>query len=930
MPESRGRGMRLDEVKGPATLDKDILAVYRRAGQGYENVMSQFPQGSLPKGDWLVARMVRAGNSPWHGNRCYVDLMHPGVTEKFLDITLNAYRREIGSEFGRRVPGSFSDEPNINPCGVLPWTDGLPAAFQKRWGYSILDNLPSLMHRVGDWRRVRYNYFQILNDLFIENWSKPYSEYCAAHNMEWTGHYWDHEWPNCTAVPDNMAMYGWPQRPGIDCLMNHYEEQTHAQFGNLRMVKELGSVANQLGCRRTFCEAYGAGGWDLRLEDMKRIGDWLYVLGVNTLDQHLSYITIRGARKHDHPQSFSYHEPWWEAYHTQADYFARLSLALSSGEEVNNILVIEPTTTAWMYQVDPASAGKLQEIGKSFFDLVLGLSKAQVEYDLGSEDIIARHGKAVGNKFVVGRREYTTVVIPQHTETLNARTMEILEEYVKAGGVVICIGEPPALVDGRPSGKIAAISRGKGWYTLKSEDRIDKERLAESCGHVMLKVFNSSRGTVFHHSRRLADGDLVFLVNTSIDADAAVFALSMHCKSVEQWDPETGETKPFPLPEFINTSPKASIWGGAKPDALPAMPGGAGPHGAAAAFSLPPCGSLLLFFSDNGTRLISTARQPSPQPIAPLSPPAIRRIEPNVLTLDYVDISAGGKTEKNLYTYLASQFAFKQNGMDRNPWDSAVQFRDEIIGHKFPAQSGFEATYRFMIEGQPPQPLTLVVERPDLYAIACNGQAVTATPDQWWLDKSFGKIDISAAARTGENAVTLKAAPMTLYHEVEAAYILGDFTLKAGRSGFTIGANKPLALGPWNAQGLPMYAAGAGYAEKFDLPKPDGRYRVRLGKWYGSVAKVLVNGQPAGYISHQPWDCDVTQSIKPGVNTIEVVVIGTLKNTLGPHHAGKTLGNAFPSMFQKGPPHGPPPGDEYDTVGYGLFEPFLLERVAGQ
>jgi hypothetical protein len=77
-------------------------------------------------------------------------------------------------------------------------------------------------------------------------------------------------------------------------------------------------VANQLGAARTLCEAYGAGGWDLRFEDMKRIGDWIHVLGVNTLNEHLSYITIRGARKRDHPQSFSYHEPWWKDYHMMA------------------------------------------------------------------------------------------------------------------------------------------------------------------------------------------------------------------------------------------------------------------------------------------------------------------------------------------------------------------------------------------------------------------------------------------------------------------------------------------------------------------------------------------------------------------------------------------------------------------------------------
>ena len=98
-----------------------------------------------------------------------------------------------------------------------------------------------------------------------------------------------------------MAMSAWQQYPGIDILMNQYGENTHAQFGNIRACREISSLANQFG-RRTFVELYGAGGWDLRFEDMKRIADWLAVLGVNTMDEHLSYITIRGARKWDHPQ----------------------------------------------------------------------------------------------------------------------------------------------------------------------------------------------------------------------------------------------------------------------------------------------------------------------------------------------------------------------------------------------------------------------------------------------------------------------------------------------------------------------------------------------------------------------------------------------------------------------------------------------------
>ena len=104
--------------------------------------------------------------------------------------------------------------------------------------------------------------------------------------------------------------------------------------------------------------------------------------------------------------------------------------------------------------------------------------------------------------------------------------------------------------------------------------------------------------------------------------------------------------------------------------------------------------------------------------------------------------------------------------------------KDELISQKFPPDSGFEVTYRFTIEGDVPKPLYIVIERPDLYSITCNGKPVTAPKDSWWLDKAFGKIDITAQAKQGENAVTLKAQPFTMYHEIAAAFVLGDFSLR--------------------------------------------------------------------------------------------------------------------------------------------------------
>lgn len=1078
MPESRGRGLSLKEVDAVPAWNNDTVAVYRLGGDaGFVNLSAHARSGEkLPSGRYMVASEVRSGNSPWHGNRSYVNLLSPGVTEKFLELTMEPYRKHFGSEFGKRIPGVFTDEPNIRPAGGLPWSEVLVGEFKKRWGYDLLDHLPSLSKPVGDWRKIRHNYYQVLHEQFVEHWAKPYFNYCETNNLQFTGHYWDHDWPDCAGVPDNMAMYAWHQLPAIDCLMNRYQESTHAQFGNVRMVKELSSVANQMGWKQTLCEIYGAGGWDLRFEDMKRIGDWLEVLGVNVLNQHLSYVTIRGARKRDHPQSFSYHAPWWEDYHVSASYFARLSTALTHGEQINPVLVLEPTTTAWMYQGDGAH---LREIGDAFFKLLMALEAAQIEYDLGCEDIIARHGRVQNGKLVIGKRTYEHIVIPPLTENLNKPTQNLLERISKGytGGT--------ARVDGAL--RSGGTNNPSSWFlNATNRDnyiRARVSRIKDDLTALPLYVERNpgDRGILFHNRRVLDDGELLFLVNTSITEPSSGVVISQ-LGGVEQWDLYTGETKPYPFAKI--------------------------PNRVTAKFDLPPSGSLLLFF----TKAPMKAEFPSivTRTHSPTGGVEIRREEPNVLTLDYMTVSARGQTRSNVYFYAANQFVWEKNGMKRNPWDSAVQFKRELIDVRFPQNSGFVATYTFVVEDSVPRDLAIVVERPDLYSIQCNGQPIRADKGNWWLDKAFGRIPIAKLARLGTNTITLTASPFTMFHELEPAYLLGDFSLKPVAAGFVITAARPLTLesqpGPlahganpdgtmwlsggigqegaaldrqphlvfdlgkstalrsvkiwnynenhvrdltsrgarkvrlmggatiedckitlaevelarstgapseaetlpvkasnvryvrmeilsnhagtsyppegapvdsgfvglaevqffaeketeplrnvrvakasselpthnrlavflvdgsgltqatpgWNVQGHPFYSAGVAYAENFEIGRKNGRYFVHMPKWYGSVARVKVNGKPAGHIDAPPWKCDVTGRIRSGRNKIEITVIGTPKNLLGPHHGGAALGAAWPGNFQQAPNSGPPPGRAYSNVGYGLFAPFTL------
>jgi hypothetical protein len=296
--------------------------------------------------------------------------------------------------------------------------------------------------------------------------------------------------------------------------------------------------------------------------------------------------------------------------------------------------------------------------------------------------------------------------------------------------------------------------------------------------------------------------------------------------------------------------------------------------------------------------------------------------------LDYMDASASGRDKAAAYWVDASNFAFAAHGFDRNPWEHQVQFRDRLISKTFDAASYVEATYTFTIADTVPPSVNLVLERPDLYSVTCNSAAVWAEEGRWWLDRSFGVIDIRPAVGVGKNTVTIKASPFSMFCELAAAYIIGDFSLRPAEGGFVITPPEKLEPGPWNEQGMPLYSHGVSYKQSFTVGSSSGRYFVRLAGWNGSVAEVSANGREAGYIWHRPCEIDVTDYIKAGDNEIEVVVYGTLKNTLGPHHTDPK-GKVNPNRFREAPETGPPAGEKYMTIGYGLFEPFELIRLEG-
>jgi hypothetical protein len=899
MPESynQGQGLQLEKFETLPAKTDDYYLFLVKENDKFVDITASLNDYKGKKGDYYLYSKTYYGKSDWYGGYSYVDILVPGVTEKFIEVTMAGYEKYLGDEFGKAVPGIFTDEPNIVTSGGHRWTPDLFEVFQKQWGYDLKLVLPLLGEETGDWKKVRHNYMETLLQLFVDRWSKPWFAYTEANNLGWTGHYWEHGWPHMNDGPDNMAMYAWHQVPAIDMLFNQFDEVSPvAQFGNIRAVKELRSAANQMGRQRTLSETYGGGGWEVTFKDLKRLGDWEYVLGVNFMNQHLSHMTLTGARKYDYPPVFTYHSPWFGNYKMLNDYFGRLSLVMSKGVQQNDILVIEPNSTLWGYysHTSRQSNVSLMEIGTNFQAFVTTLEKSQVEYDLGSENIIKDHGRVENGKFIIGHASYSTVVIPPVNETLNSPTFALLQQFVEQGGRLITFSESDR-IDGAKNSDLVSFLAGEA---VIKESQLNKEVIKKYFSSEDFEL-NFNNGNIYHHRRQYADGELIFIVNSSME-EASTGKLSVKGKTLLEMDAESGVIYKYPT---------------GKENGL-----------LTASFKIEPAGSLLLYSSyKSKSGYNERPDEHTDKVILATGGTTVTRLSDNAMTIDFLDITVKGQTHRNIHFSNAADIAYRAHGFaNGNPWNTSVQYKRNILDRGDFKDGGFAATYRFTVNDDfDYSGMQLVTERPELFKVKINGTDVTPIPGKWWLDKSFGVYSIGNQVKKGVNTVELSISPMNIFAEAEPVYILGDFSVVPESKGWSISAPVgSLSLGSWKEQKQPFYSWGMKYGKTYDITDPSGTYLVKLGKWSGTVAEVYVNGAKAGAIGYDPHQLNITSYLKKGVNNIEVVVIGSHKNLLGPHYKDPAPGFVSPWHWKR--INEPLPGAEYQMIDYGLMEDFEL------
>ena len=77
----------------------------------------------------------------------------------------------------------------------------------------------------------------------------------------------------------------------------------------------------------------------------------------------------------------------------------------------------------------------IHEYHRRYMDMLLRLEGKHINFHLGDETLIERHGKVEGKEFIIGEKKYSKVIIPEH-EFFLENTEKLLAEYKANGGIV--------------------------------------------------------------------------------------------------------------------------------------------------------------------------------------------------------------------------------------------------------------------------------------------------------------------------------------------------------------------------------------------------------------------------------------------------------------------------------------------------------------
>jgi len=856
-----------------------------------------------------------AEGSFYNGNT-YVDTMKRAATDEYIRITHEAYKKHCGQYFDGRIKGIFTDEPHrgpymsgfgvIAPDGValtdlIPWTESIFDAFESHHNVRVENHLPELFLRLNAQpvSAIKAQYADTMLRLFIENYAKPYYDWCEENNLLVTGHVLHENSLSCQVSTNGSVQRYYPHMhiPGIDYLGEHGREYW--------VAKQVDSTARQFKQPWILSELYGCTGWQMNFESHKAIGAWQTLFGVNLRCHHLSWYTMAGEAKRDYPASILHQSPWHKEYDNVESWFARFGYFRSQGKPCCELLVLNPveSVSARVYPkaINGMSANDkgIRELEKQYSEIFHILVGNHIDFDYGDEALLAEHGGVVkeekGVCLSLGAMRYSTVLVAG-MDSLRSTTLQRLQEFVNAGGRVIFAGDPPAYIDSLASDTGRVLSESCQQVAFE-EDAL----IAELNGHcaeavsITLEESGEVAREVFCQLRRSGEEAYLSILNMQREGSQSIeISLTGTDKfNIEEWNLESGDVKQITSCVGEGMKFKTTL------------------HSSQAR-----CFRLLK--SSLMPELSEEVKANYSEVNILKNPCAYRLQDANICVLDLPNWSLNDEQETPANDILQIDRELRKKldvplraGDMVQPW-----FRGK---GDYPVLGQLNLRYPFEVASGALDSLKnceLVMETPKAFKLMLNGNTIDTDSDKGsWVDIAFRRIALPEEYFVeGINQIELHCD----FREdinLEALYFIGDFSV-AMKGTTPYLSPLPTKLNASNLvdQGFPFYSGGVHY--EYDVPKElIGReVLLKVPSYEGAYLKVS-SANKTKMISWRPNEV----SLVLGEN-LELEICITRKNTFGPLHLKDPVPNATG-------PHSFVPGKDGFSLEPVLIESGLLKPV---
>ncbi len=387
----------------------------------------------VPEGKWTILRFGRTSNgagtrpAPLPGLGLECDKMDQAALDAHFDAFIGTLLREVGPRKESAESGWNMLHIDSWDMGAQNWTSAFREEFRRRRGYDPMRYLPAVTGRVVDSLEVSERFLwdlrQTSQELMIENHAEHLKALGRRHGF-------------------GLSIEPYDMMPCADMSFGAVADVPMCEFwlygfDTTYSVFEAASIAHTCGRQIVAAESFTSGDterWQAYPASMKALGDWAFCSGVNRIVFHRCQHQPRpdrwpGMTMGPYGVHWERTQTFWDmvtAYHV---YLARCQFLLREGLPVADICYLVPEGSPQVFR-PPASA-------------TTGNPRERLGYNFDgcAPETLVERMSVKGERLVLpDGMSYRVLVLPE-LETMTPVLLRKVKELVEAGATVV--GPPP-------------------------------------------------------------------------------------------------------------------------------------------------------------------------------------------------------------------------------------------------------------------------------------------------------------------------------------------------------------------------------------------------------------------------------------------------------------------------------------------------------